>query len=82
MHVRKTPFDLIASGQKRYEIRLNDEKRRQIVIGDTLFLTQDEDPTQTLRVRVTSLVYAPTFKELFEKIPPLEAGCPETDTPE
>lgn len=36
MKLNEEPFDMMKSGIKDIEYRLNDEKRRQIQIGDTI----------------------------------------------
>ena len=36
MSLRPGPFAMIADGRKRYELRLHDEKRRAITVGDTI----------------------------------------------
>lgn len=38
MKIREVYFNKIKSGEKIYEIRLNDEKRRLIDVGDVLVL--------------------------------------------
>ncbi|MBQ2255674.1 MAG: DUF3850 domain-containing protein, partial [Clostridia bacterium] len=42
MKLRPHPFAMIKSGKKTIELRLLDEKRRQIALGDTLiFINTD-----------------------------------------
>ena len=36
MRLNTSPFEMIASGEKTIELRLNDEKRRKITIGDEI----------------------------------------------
>lgn len=40
MKLVDAPFELIRSGQKTIELRLNDEKRQIIKIGDFIVFTQ------------------------------------------
>ena len=36
MHLKAEPFDLIWNGQKTIELRLYDEKRRSVSVGDLI----------------------------------------------
>ena len=39
MNLAPEPFSLIADGKKKFELRLNDEKRQGIRGGDTIIFT-------------------------------------------
>ena len=41
MKLQPEYFDFILNGTKRIEIRLNDEKRQQIKIGDTIKFSKE-----------------------------------------
>ena len=59
-------YDLIRNKTKDVEVRVNDEKRRQLHIGDTLiFINRGNEEEQT-KVTVTNLVYFKNFKEVAE----------------
>lgn len=73
MSLRPGPFGMIADGRKRYELRLLDEKRRLISVGDTIAFTCTEDE-RTLQVRVVSLHPFGTFAELYAALPLTECG--------
>ncbi|MBQ8201110.1 MAG: ASCH domain-containing protein [Clostridia bacterium] len=73
MSLRPGPFAAIASGRKRYELRLHDEKRAAIRIGDTICFTCTADDRQ-LCVRVTGLFPYPDFAALYASLPLLECG--------
>ncbi len=73
MNLRNGPFQAIASGRKRYELRLNDEKRRAIRVGDRITFTNLADGTRCT-VRVTSLHPFADFAALYESLPLLECG--------
>lgn len=57
-------FDFIQHGTKRIELRLNDAKRQQIKIGDTIQFGRLPDLQTTLTVRVVGLRPYPTFAAL------------------
>ena len=42
MNLNPEPFEMIRNGQKTIELRLNDEKRRMINVGDMIEFTQTE----------------------------------------
>lgn len=69
MGLYKTPFNSIKSGRKKVEVRLNDEKRRRINVGDTINFTKIPDSNETLTVEVIGLREFPTFKEMYKTIP-------------
>lgn len=73
MSLRPGPFARIADGSKRYELRLHDEKRRLISVGDTITFTCTEDE-RTVPVRVTSLHPFAGFGELYASLPLTECG--------
>ena len=43
MKLYASPFAMIASGEKTIELSLNDEKRRQISVGDTIRFSDIND---------------------------------------
>ncbi len=73
MSLRPGPFSKIADGSKRYELRLHDEKRRLIAVGDTITFTCTEDD-RTVHVRVVSLHPFASFDELYAAMPLTECG--------
>lgn len=73
MMLRPGPFARIASGEKRYELRLHDEKRAAIRLGDTIVFTCTADERR-LHTRVTGLLPYPDFAALYAALPLLECG--------
>lgn len=67
LHAR--PFGEIKSGRKTIELRLYDEKRRMIRVGDTLVFTHSDDPAQILTAQVTALHLFPDFAALYAALP-------------
>ena len=76
MSLRPGPFAKIADGTKRYELRLQDEKRRLISVGDTITFTCTSDE-RTVQVRVTSLHPFADFSALYAALPLTECGYSE-----
>lgn len=73
MSLRPGPFVKIADGSKHYELRLHDEKRRLISVGDTITFTCTADE-RTVQVRVVSLHPFSSFDELYAALPLNECG--------
>lgn len=71
MNLHTQPFDMIASGAKTIELRLNDEKRQKIEVGDTIVFSCSE---RKLWVKVTALHQFPSFEELYRALPLGQCG--------
>ena len=59
-------FDYINNGTKRIELRLYDEKRQKINIGDTIIFQKEPELVTTMQVKVIGLLRYNTFEELFD----------------
>jgi len=73
MKLRPSPFDMIASRHKQYELRLWDEKRQRICPGDTIIFIQTETG-ERLYVNVISIHHFASFEELYEALPADQIG--------
>ena len=60
MRLNSVPFSMIASGNKTIEMRLYDEKRQKIAIGDTICFTDVSDATRVLHTKVKDVANAAT----------------------
>ncbi len=72
-------FDMIKYGGKKVEVRVNDEKRRLIKVGDVLYFNKRSARPDVLKVRVTSLTYKDSFLELYSCYNPAELGFKDVD---
>lgn len=68
MKLLERPFYNIKNGSKKVEFRLYDDKRKKLKVGDLIEFSKLPDLTETLKVEITNLYKASTFKELFEKL--------------
>lgn len=59
-------FDYINKGTKKIELRLFDEKRQKINIGDTIIFQKEPELEIEMKVKVVGLLRYNTFEELFE----------------
>jgi ASC-1-like (ASCH) protein len=68
-------FNSIKDGKKMVEVRLNDDKRRRIKVGDTIEFIAVPENNETLRVQVAELRKYSTFKDMYEDIPFVQFDC-------
>ncbi len=78
MRLAKEPFDGIVSGHKKVELRLFDEKRRKINIGDIIEFSLINYEKKII-VRVERIQIFPTFKELYQNISLIDMGYKENE---
>ncbi len=69
MKLNHEPFNQILKGEKTIEIRLYDEKRKLVQVGDEICFTHSEDKAKTVTVRVVNIHNYPTFSQLFNAFP-------------
>ena len=79
MKLHSAPFEMIQSGRKTIELRLYDEKRRLISVGDEIEFVNSSDPTASLCCRVIALHKFASFEELYGNLPLLKCGYTEDD---
>lgn len=73
MKLNPEPFDKIKSGKKLYELRLYDEKRKNICIGDLIEFTKQNGAEKCL-VKVTALYRFDFFADLYKNLPLEQCG--------
>ena len=69
LNLNPQPFENIASGRKTIELRLYDERRQEIAVGDTLVFVHTEDASRTLTATVKALHLFPDFAALYAALP-------------
>lgn len=74
MKLRGEYFDKIKSGQKIYEIRLNDEKRQQFKVGDYILFRRVENEDDTLDVVIEDLLHFKSFADMLILLPLKDIG--------
>ncbi len=78
MKLNQQPFEMIQSEQKTIELRLNDEKRQKLKIGDEITFTNIVNG-ETLKRTVLKLHPFNSFYELYRSLPLLKCGYTEFD---
>lgn len=81
MKLLPTPFEQIRSGRKTIEMRLYDEKRQLVKIGDEITFTNLGNESETITAKVTALHIFDSFKELYGSLPMTKCGYSPSDTP-
>ena len=59
-------FNFILNGTKRIEIRLNDEKRQNIKLGDKIKFLKEPDLNESFEAQVIGLLRYNSFEEMFK----------------
>ncbi|MHB1316881.1 MAG: ASCH domain-containing protein [Minisyncoccota bacterium] len=65
MKLQPNPFFQVKSGQKTIEVRLNDEKRQQMKVGDKIEFSLATNHNKKITMKILELIYFSTFSELF-----------------
>ena len=65
MKLQPKYFDYILNGTKRIEIRLNDEKRKKIKLGDIIKFLKETDLKESFEAQVIGLLKYNSFEELL-----------------
>ncbi len=74
MGLYKEPFESIVSEKKVVEIRLNDQKRQAIQVGDLIEFTNLSTAEQVI-VKVTARQTFKDFQVLYEHVPLEQMDC-------
>ena len=77
-NLNKEPFYFISHGLKDIEMRLYDEKRKLIKIGDIIYFENNETH-EVIKTLVVRLHRFKTFKELYETFPKTRLGYFENE---
>lgn len=81
MSLNNRPFKSIKEGTKTIELRLNDEKRSLLKVGDEIEFT-NRDTNEKLSVDIINLHKYHSFKELYKHFDKVEMGYNKDDIAE
>ena len=79
MRLNPSPFAMIENREKTIELRLNDEKRRLVNIGDEITFINTEDNRKTLKTEIVNIYKFKSFEELYAVLPLLKCGYTKED---
>jgi ASC-1-like (ASCH) protein len=74
MRLKDDPFRKIWDGKKTIELRLYDEKRRCVQVGDTIAFTRMSGGKECITVCVTKLHVFDSFETLYKTLPLEKCG--------
>ncbi len=76
MKLNCAPFEKIRNGSKTIELRLYDEKRRKIKVGDKIIF---KNKTSSFSATVKALHFFKSFEELYAVLPLDKCGYAESE---
>ncbi len=82
MYLKEDPFKKIKNGSKTIELRLNDEKRQKVQVGDFIEFSYLDEPKQKIQTRVIALHHFSSFAELYNSLPKEKLGYAASETPD
>ena len=78
MRLHKGPFELIKNGSKTIELRLYDEKRQMINLGETITF-ENRSNGDKIQVKVIALHKYSSFEELYKHFDKVSIGYKEDE---
>lgn len=66
VHLHSDVFDIVKNGNKDIEVRLFDEKRSKLSIGDTLIFLRRPLENEAIKAKVVNLVRFNNFSEVVD----------------
>lgn len=72
--VKERYYNLIKNKEKIYEVRLLDDKRKLIKIGDIIKINEEPELTEFVNAEVVDLIYFKSFEEMAKSLPAKEVG--------
>ena len=79
MKLQSNPFQKIKDGTKTIELRLFDEKRQKLQLGDEIEFTNTENPDDKLLAKVVGLLRYKSFEDLYKDYSPEATGSDTKD---
>ena len=69
LKIEAESFDRIKSGEKKIELRLYDDKRKIINVGDHVIFEREPEREEKIETKVTALLRYESFSDLFDDFP-------------
>ena len=74
MLIKPEFFDDVVNGDKIYEVRTNDERRKAMNIGDIMIIIKEPELTDWVAVKIVDKLEFKNFTELYDTLPKKEVG--------
>ena len=72
-------FEQIVKNEKKYEIRIFDEKRKKLLLGDNI-LFKKRDSDETIEKKISKLMLFDNFRETLESMKDFREAVPSIET--
>lgn len=79
MKLHPIPFELIKKDMKIVEVRLNDEKRQSMEIGDRIEFSLSPELEQKFQAEITGRDIFNSFRDAYAAYPPEQYGGKDKD---
>ena len=79
MRLQSAPFAKVKSGEKVLELRICDEKRQKLEVGDEIEFADMDAPDEKIRVEVIGLLRYKRFADLITDMPAAYLGYKESE---
>ena len=79
MNLANLPYKMIKSRQKNIEMRLDDERGKNLKVNDYIIFTHRDEPSLKLKVLVTNLYRYNSFDELYKNHSKASTGYLENE---
>ena len=79
MRLNDEPFYKIKDGTKTIEMRLFDEKRKAINLGDEIEFSRQKNESEKIKTKVIALHRFNSFKDLYENLDIIKCGYSESE---
>ena len=74
MLIKPEYFELVKAGIKKYEVRTNDDRRKNMHVGDYIKLIKEPEKVETLMLQITRKIEYPNFTVLYDSLPKKDVG--------
>ena len=74
LHLNEEPFNLIKNHEKTIEMRLYDEKRKKLSVGDVLIFVNRNDEREIIKTQIVDLHKYESFAELYKNFDKTQLG--------
>ena len=74
MLIQPEYFYLVASGEKKYEVRTNDARRKAMKVGDYIKMFKEPEKEEYLMLEIVAKLEYPTFTDLYDSLSKKDVG--------
>ena len=79
LHLKEEPFEKIKNGQKTVEMRLYDEKRSKLSVGEQIIFMKNSNENERIYAKIRSLHIFKNFDELYKHFDKRDLGYGENE---